>query len=88
MALNDKHLQKLVNSAAGREFAKYIGELILSLDTLGGIDFKDEKQSAIEGLARQLAMDKLKAMFSTLLSAKELNTIRDDRDDFSVEVKD
>ncbi len=85
--LNPSHIKKIKESEEGRELIKYIGHTILSLDTIGGINRSDPVAAAIEIGARDLAAEKLKTIFSALLSVEELAKIKDERDDYSLTVE-
>lgn len=87
--MNPKTAKALLETKAGQDLAKYIGETILSLDTISGIPLNDNPDVAlIEMRARQLAGDKLKEIFQGLIVSQDSNKIKDKRDSFAVDVED
>lgn len=85
--MNPKLIKALLDIPAGKELAKYIGEMILSLDTISGIPIDSPNGAVIEMRGRQLAGDKLKEIFSGLILSEESNKIKDKRDSFAVDVE-
>lgn len=65
--INHETLKRIMSTPEGIELGKYIGSLILSLDTLEGIDKNNPEEATIEMKARQKAIEKLKTLFSTLI---------------------
>jgi len=81
-----KSLSKIPGTPTGKEMSKWLAEHILALDTLAGIDFSDKEKSAIQGEGRKLAAKTLKDILSTLLTSEDKDTIRDGRDDLSMNI--
>ena len=84
--MNPKAIKEILSTPAGKEFAKYLAEKAISLDTLEGIDLNNPTEATIEMKARQRAIDKLKEILSGLLLGTESNKIKDSRDSFAVDV--
>lgn len=86
--MNPKTIKALLETKAGQELAKYIGETILSLDTISGIPIDNPDVALLEMRSRQIAGDKLKEIFQGLIVSQDSNKIKDKRDSFAVDVED
>lgn len=84
-----EHLKTLLDSAEGKEFAKYLASLILSLDSLQGLEkLSDDREVAIQVSGKLWAKKKLEEALSTLLTAENYGIVIDERDDYSMNVDD
>ena len=86
--MNPKAIKEILSTPAGKEFAKYLAEKAISLDTLEGIDLNNPTEATIEMKARKRALNKLKKILSGLILGTESNKIKDKRDSFAVDVED
>lgn len=86
--MNPKIAKALLETKAGQELAKYIGEMILSLDTITGISIDNPDVAIFEMRSRQIAGEKLKEIFQGLIVSQDSNKIKDKRDSFAVDVED
>lgn len=86
MIPDPKHFRTLLDSAEGKEFAKYLASLILSLDSIGGINLDDPDEATIEMKARMRAKEKLETALAVLLTGENHGIVKDERDDYSMDV--
>lgn len=86
LTLDPKVAKAIKESEAGRAFISFIAGHLLALDSVSGIDLDDPNEIAVEVKGRKRAKEKLELILSGLLTSSEANTIKDERDSFSVEV--
>lgn len=77
-------IKQVVNTPEGRELVNLIDRSILDIDKCGDISLNNSEEIAVEVKARKLAVNKLKDLFSMLISSQDYDIISGNVNEYTV----